>query len=232
MWSSGEGSPAVVLETGLGAPASDWQEVQNGVSPFAEVCRYDRANCGASDPTPTPRTALDMAKDLHSLIEAAALETPLILVGHSFGGPICLTYAHTWREEVAGLVLADPAHPEQFTTIGPLMPDFLPMQQFWQEGWRSPESTAERIDFQTSFAQVNEVTSLGDLPLMVLSSSAWTGLNGNDEVQELWVDMHRRYAALSTSSDQRVLPKTDHFLQRCAPDAIVQAIKEVVTAHS
>ncbi|MEA2433955.1 MAG: hypothetical protein QOG54_1412 [Actinomycetota bacterium] len=224
-WSSGNGSPVVILETGLGAPASDWETVHEGVASFTKVCHYDRANCGQSDAAPTPRTSLDMAEDLHALIGAAGFDTPVILVGHSFGGPISIVYAHRWPSEVAGLVLADPAHPEQFTSIGPIMPDFLPMKEFWTNGWLTPEGTAERIDFHTSFDQVNAVDSLGDLPVRILTSSTWAGL---DEAQEIWVGLHGRYAQLSTSADQQVLEGTNHFLQRCAPAAIVEAIEEMI----
>ena len=125
VWCDGEGLPAVVLETGLGAPASDWTPVQDAVSSLTKVCRYDRANCGMSDATAKPRTAAAMADDLHRLVAAIGLGRPLILVGHSFGGPICLTYAATWPEEVAGLVLVDPTHPRQFDMFGPLLPDAM-----------------------------------------------------------------------------------------------------------
>ena len=224
-WCSGSGSPVVILETGLGAPASDWTTVHEGVASFTKVCHYDRANCGESDAAPTPRTAMDMAEDLHALVEASGYETPLILVGHSFGAPITLVYAHTWPAEVAGLVLVDPTHPDQFTTFGPLMPDFLPMKEFWTSGWLTPEGTAERIDFQTSFDQVNAIDTLGDLPLTILTSTTWAGLENG---QEMWTGLHERYAQLSTRSHQRVLEGPDHFLQRSAPEAIVDATEEMV----
>ena len=229
-WCSGSGDPAVVLETGLGAPAADWEAVHKEVASFTSVCHYDRANCGESDPVATPRTARDMANDLHLFIQASSFKTPVVLVGHSFGGPICLVYAATWPEEVAGIVLADPTHPRQFTSIGPLMPDALgPLKEFWQRGWLSTNSTAEKIDFRATFDDVEAITDLGDIPLVVLTSSAWDGLGGNEEAApDLWYGMHEEYAALSSDSSHRLIAGTDHFLQRCAPEAIVKAVRDVV----
>lgn len=226
----GSGSPTVVLETGLGAPARDWASVSRKVSTLTQVCYYDRANCGASDPVDGPRTARDMAEDLHALIHAK-LDRPVVLVGHSFGGPICLIYSSIWAEDVAGLVFADPTHPRQFDEIGPMMPNALgPMKEFWTAGWRSTASTAEQIDFPNSFGQIRGIHHLGDLPMVVLTSSAWSGLGGTHVAHEKWVDLHGDYVRLSTRSEQRVVAEQDHFLQTSAPEAVAQAIRDVVDA--
>jgi pimeloyl-ACP methyl ester carboxylesterase len=167
-----------------------------------------------------------MAADLHALVQGLGMESPIVLVGHSFGGLVGLDYAHRWPDQVAALVLVDPTHPEQFDTFGPLIPDQLAqMKEFWTNGWRTPDGTAERIDFQRTFASIREITSLGDLPLTVLTSGAWQFA---DEPHQKWIGFHRKYVALSSRGRQRVLPNTDHFLQRSAPDEIVKAITEVV----
>ena len=45
----------------------------------------------------------------------AAMPPPYILVGHSFGGLTARLFLHRHPEEVAGLVLLDPAYPEDWT---------------------------------------------------------------------------------------------------------------------
>ena len=227
-WCSGEGTPSVILETGLGAPSSDWRDVHEKVAQHARVCHYDRANCGASDPAPTPRTARDMADDLHNLVSAMGLATPLVIAGHSFGGPISLEYTSAWPEEVAGLVLVDPSQPDQFDIYGPMIPDEMTeMKQFWTTGWRTPEGTAERIDFPTTFDSIRKIEHLGDIELIVLTSGNWQ-VAPIPQPHEMWVELHQRYAALSPRGEQRVLDGTDHFLQRSAPEAVAEAIVDVV----
>src|ERR1700730_6901703 len=46
---SGLGSPAVILDSGMGVPAVGWTKVQPDVAKFARVCSYDRAGYGWSD---------------------------------------------------------------------------------------------------------------------------------------------------------------------------------------
>lgn len=70
----GEGGPAVVLDTGLGAPSEYWAPVQQEVAGLTRVCRFDRTGRGKSDPAPTtPRTCADMVADLRALLRNAGI---------------------------------------------------------------------------------------------------------------------------------------------------------------
>ena len=63
----GEGSPMVVLETGLGAPSEYWAPIQQEIAGLTRVCRFDRAGRGKSGPAPTtPRTCADMVANLRA----------------------------------------------------------------------------------------------------------------------------------------------------------------------
>ena len=46
----GEGTPAVVFESGMGASCLSWTQVQPAVAQFSRAVSYDRAGHGWSDP--------------------------------------------------------------------------------------------------------------------------------------------------------------------------------------
>jgi len=54
---TGEGTPTVVFESGMGASCMSWTQVQPDVAQFSRAVSYDRAGHGWSDPAPEPRTA-------------------------------------------------------------------------------------------------------------------------------------------------------------------------------
>jgi pimeloyl-ACP methyl ester carboxylesterase len=241
--SSGAGSPTVVLETGLGAEGSEWAAVVRAISASNRIVHYDRANRGASDRVPGPRTALDMVRDLHRLLRTAGIGGPHVLVGHSFGGLLMRLYAHHHRDEVAGLVLVDAMHEDQFDVFGPAFPPAAPsdspelvrMRAFWQGGWRSPAATEEGIDFAASFRQLAEVASLGSIPLHVLI--AGTFLNSplmppqsRAPLQARWQAQRMEFLTLSTHASYSLAPNSGHFVQREAPGLVTEAIKLTLAA--
>ena len=110
----GDGSPTVVMEAAIGETGLLWSLVQPAVAQTTRACVYDRAGYGWSDPSPRPRTAEVMVEELHRLLAAAEVPGPYVLVGHSFGGLLVRLYAARYPQEVAGLVLVDSAHEDQY----------------------------------------------------------------------------------------------------------------------
>jgi pimeloyl-ACP methyl ester carboxylesterase len=110
---TGVGTPTVILDSGLGEPALSWMGVQQGVERFTRVCSYDRAGYGHSDPGPYPRSSLQIARELHALLQKSQMPGPYVLVGHSFGGYNLRVYTDLYRNEVSGIVLVDSSHEDQ-----------------------------------------------------------------------------------------------------------------------
>lgn len=237
----GRGMPTVVLETGLGAESDEWKAVEQDVAEFARVYRYDRANRGGSDPAPKPRSVQDAVNDLHVLVRTAAVPSPFVLVGHSLGGLISRLYAHQYPQDVAGLVLVDPMHEDQFEQVGPLLPPPFPgepraltnFRQFWTTDWRDPTKNAEGMDFVLSQTQAHAIDTLADLPLLVLRAGALTEVMPRNDPAYLRM-MAAREASLLGISEQStrgrmvLVEESGHFIQRDQPQAVVDAIRDMV----
>src|SRR5215213_7811741 len=115
---TGTGSPTVVLEPGQGGASSDSGWVASAVARDSTVCVYDRAGRGWSDGANGPQDAAQIAADLHTLLERAQVPAPYVLAGHSFGGLYVQTFAASYPDQVAGLVLLDSTAPKP----GPPLP--------------------------------------------------------------------------------------------------------------
>ena len=109
----GEGSPTVVMESGLGGFSIHWELVQADIARITRVCTYDRSGYGWSEPGPYPRTSERIVSELHTLLANAGVEKPYVLVGHSFGGLNTRLFAHHYPDEVAALLLVDSVHEDQ-----------------------------------------------------------------------------------------------------------------------
>ncbi|MFC4312391.1 alpha/beta fold hydrolase [Steroidobacter flavus] len=117
----GTGSPTVVFQSGFDQLGSlSWMKVHDAIAGFTRACAYDRAGIMWSDSTTTPHDGKSIARDLHLALSSAGEQAPLVLVGHSFGGPLSMVYTHDYPDQVAALVLVDPGHPDQEQQIATL----------------------------------------------------------------------------------------------------------------
>jgi pimeloyl-ACP methyl ester carboxylesterase len=107
LYCMGNGSPAVVFDSGWEDWAPVWTIVQPEVAKWTRACSYDRAGAGFSDPGPLPRTSVRIADELRSALHNGGIKGPYILVGHAFGGDNVRTFAARHPGEVAGLVLVE-----------------------------------------------------------------------------------------------------------------------------
>jgi pimeloyl-ACP methyl ester carboxylesterase len=243
--SAGSGTPTVILETGLGAESAEWAAVQNDVAAFTQVLRYDRTGRGASDPVlaPGPRTADEMLDDLGALLECSQIEPPYVLVGHSFGGLLMRLFAHRHPGDVAGLVLVDSMHVDQFDVFGPMLPppaaaepvELTRFRQFWQGGWRDPAATPEGIDFVGTIAQARALTSLGNIPLHVIIAGTFLNQsmipeNPRAALQARWQALQMEFLKLSPRATHSLALNSGHFVQRDTPNAVSDAIKAMLSA--
>ena len=195
---TGEGSPTVILDSGLGDSYLSWRKVQPEIAKLTRVCSYDRAGLGYSDPSSQPRTSKVIAEELHALLQAASISPPYVIVGHSMGGYDVRVYTSMYRREIAGMVLVDASHPDQDNRFPPELKN---LEGSWQRetqfiafsmpfgiprllglcendpvtraadcNWRSVrEQLAEIKAFPESASETAATGSLDDLPLAVLS---------------------------------------------------------------
>ncbi len=109
---TGTGSPTVIMEAGPNDSLVSWQLVQPEISKFTRVCSYDRAGFGWSDAPNEPRSSSNVADELARLLTRAGVPGPYVLVAFEYGALNMRMFASRHREQVVGMVLVDPVHPD------------------------------------------------------------------------------------------------------------------------
>ncbi len=245
---AGEGSPVVVIDTGVGDTSERWASIQAEMAQVTRTCTYDRAGYGASEPGPLPRHSERAAEELRQLLENAGVEGPYVLVGHSLGGLNAQVFADRYPGLVGGLILLDPA-PLAFIT-GQAFPELYRMfeqeaaglQQAAEAARQSTDAEAqaqadyleaiasEHAAIAESAAQVAAIASFGDLPLVVIGSGVPNPAFGEEAAafQQFWIEQNQALATKSTNGMFVLVEESGHHLEHDAPDAVVRAIGEMV----
>jgi len=241
---TGQGSPTVVFENGL---THDWYDIQNAVSPTTRACSYDPALQNApftrSDPAPTPRHARVIVRDLDRLLGAAEVPGPYVLVGHSNGGLFSLLYASEHPDQVAGMVLVDPVHPDYHARDLAMLRDKIDPAT-----WAALAESAcvvlpavldtQRLDICRSEAQTRRALRhhpIRPMPLSMISH----GRPADGQYppgwpvaaeEALWRQLQNEIAALVPGAHHVVAELSDHDIQHEQPQIVLAEIDRVVRA--
>jgi pimeloyl-ACP methyl ester carboxylesterase len=248
LWCTGDGAPAVILDTGLGGSSADWGFVQPDVARFTRVCSYDRAGMGYSDPGPSPRTARRIASELAELLVRSGIGGPVVLVGASIAGFGVRVFASDHPERAAGLVLVDASHEDDVNEV-PRMARFVPLlstigvlrlfgvsfgqriESLAPSVWQYARATRFRAaGYQAAADEIVHVRESAEevrssprkltLPILVV-----TGARGADEN---WRLLQQDLASLSERGCLIVAPRSGHLVQTDQPEIVVDAIRTVV----
>ena len=115
---SGSALTTVVFQSGLGDGMSPWAAVMGRLPSTVSAFAYDRSGYGASRPAPeASRNPCDVARELHATLAATSTRPPYLLVAHSLGAQYQYAYARLFPEEVAGMLLLDPTHPDHWISL-------------------------------------------------------------------------------------------------------------------
>jgi pimeloyl-ACP methyl ester carboxylesterase len=248
LWCTGDGAPAVILDTGLGGSTADWGFVQPDVAQFTRVCSYDRAGMGYSDPGRSPRTARRIASELAELLGRSRIDGPVVLVGASIAGFNVRVFASDHPERAAGLVLVDASHEDDahdvpgmarvvplLSTIGvlrlfgvsfgqpveslaPSVRQFARATSFRAAGFQA--SADEIGHIRESVSQVRSSRRKLTIPVVVVTSG-----RGADEN---WRRLQRDQASLSARGCLMIAEQSGHVVPIDQPEVVVNAIRTVV----
>lgn len=233
---AGAGSPTVLLESGYGFDRRLWRDVLPQVAAMTRVCSYDRPGTGESDPPPEPRMSLQpVVDDLVAVLAATAIRPPYVLVGHSFGGFVVRLYASQHPASVVGLILVDAQSETIFPRqIAGLTPDQL---QARAERLLAPAVNPERqgVVPEEFVAPLATAAPLPPMPVVVLTRERTA--NGEplpetmaeNDSEARWQAAQEELAQLLPGSVHRTLPNSGHLIPRQDPDAVVTAIREVLS---
>lgn len=215
---SGSSGPGIVFEAGLGNDSTTWKSIAGPVGAFAYVVLYDRAGLGRSAavaPSNVPITVAEAARNLHTLLSAAGIPRPCLLVGHSLGGLYIQMFARTYPAEVSGVVLVDSAAadaPAELKTLARLEPGTVAYRE------------------ELGIAESNrQIAAGGPFPAIPLTVIAATDHGPHFRKWEpTLMHLQQQLATLSPRGRLVVAQDCGRDVQADCPQVVIEAIRQMV----
>jgi pimeloyl-ACP methyl ester carboxylesterase len=110
----GAGDTTLLFVHGLGHSLLGWAKNVDYLKQYFRCIAIDLPGNGLSATGKYPYSMHFFAEIIQQFIEARQLKN-VVLIGHSMGGQICMTYSFLYQQHLKGLVLCAPAGFETFT---------------------------------------------------------------------------------------------------------------------
>ncbi|MBY0087040.1 alpha/beta hydrolase [Brevibacillus sp. M2.1A] len=224
LYSRKSGTPSVIFLAGMGDSGETWKIVQDRISQEASTLSYDRAGIGRSPaPEVVSRTCRDLVEELYDLLQEIKVETPCILVGHSFGGLVARLFASLYPQLVSGLVLVDAAPEYKELAYEKVLPDNLIAAN--RDYYENPMRNSEKIDKIRSYQEIVDYFRQSDIPVTIITRGlpdVWDEEWPNEEI--LAIDQRLQANFTTTSSKQRIATRSGHYIHHDEPEMVIEEI--------
>lgn len=229
----GNGNPTVVLESGLGDAWEPWAKVQPEVAKFSQVVAYDRAGLGQSEGGPKPRTARQIATELHTALKNAGLAPPFVLVGHSAGGLYIRVFANMYPDEVAGMVFVDPTPEDFFERLRAIQsPEERKKFEEEEQDYVAKASEGRRDEWASldvDLEQARASAPLPSAPVILLTGMADEPYK-SPAAKQLWLSLHNEWLRTIPNAKHIITNKSGHYIQIDEPELVTDAIRQVISS--
>jgi pimeloyl-ACP methyl ester carboxylesterase len=215
----GEGSPAVVIISGVAVPKTSYLDMQTRLARKTRVITFDRPGIGASTPNSEPRTLEYYDKDLKALLKSLNVPPPYVLVGHSMGGFVIRYFADRHPEEVAGLVFLEAPHEDWFRYIRETWTkeESEAYFKFWTPANTSYSGSGleEVLAFEQNCDSIRGIGIPRDVPVLMFTASNpghfRKSAAGKEEDQKNWIAMQTVLLTGVRDKKQLINPELSHW---------------------
>ncbi|WP_462159052.1 alpha/beta fold hydrolase [Pseudoalteromonas sp. GB56] len=229
--SGGEG-PILLLEAGGSAGMDDWHSIYPALAKQYRVIRYSRLGNGHSAAIEKNYSSEEYADEAKALLQALKVDKPVVYVAHSYGAYIARVFAARYPQDVAALMLVEPAseHDVDIMRAIDLVQAEKEIAQVKLDDMRGGMSN-QYLDFWAK-RPLPDYPAIPDIPVTVIASVKKYDdpplLFFTDEARKMWGELHSQWAKSFPQGRAVLTDKSYHYPQNNEPDMVIEEITRLV----
>jgi pimeloyl-ACP methyl ester carboxylesterase len=209
----GDGTTTVVLLAGMGDDTTVWDLFRDTLGSDITTCAWAYPGVGDTTGIGYPMTAGVAAASLNATMDAAGIDRPVVLAGHSIAGLTVRLFVGQHPEDVAGVVLFDPT-----VSSFAYRYDIHEFQPSW--------------DGAVSSREVDRITAWPDIPFEILrhDSDVYRDQQMWDaEIEDAWIAGQTEFAGLAPDGVVTEVADAGHYVYLDQPQVAADAVRRVVS---
>lgn len=221
----GKGEPTVIVMCGLASAMQEWMPMARRLAAQTQVFIYERRGYGRAPIVGSSRGSQVIVEELDQMLENLNVDGPYVLVGHSLGAIYAQTFARTYPDDTAGILLVDPSV-EQLDRfmMGEDEETLMPLMTVLMNRGAKAEYRGRRLAI-TERDQAEEMPA--DIPVTVLSAGR-NMRGGYSDLQEQVTNLQAMMTFESDLGRHIVVEGAGHNLHQVAPHAIELEVARLV----
>lgn len=214
-------NPPIICFHGSGETCAGWSDLARLLTerPY-RVLLYDR---GPENPTPNEDTLSELMGNIHSVV---GIESPFVLIAHSYGGAFAKEFLRLYPQDVAGMVLVETG---QETGIDPAVEEGQYRRQVMGS---KPLSVIRGNSFRDKFAHFEERLDAAEDESQrqhIRNEPGFKMLEMMDKEDER---LKKRQLQLSRNSRYVHVPECGHGVVRDRPQIVADEVDWVMQGGS
>jgi len=230
----GDGSVIVLFDAGAFTGMAGWDPLWNDLPDEITAYRFSRLGEGNSDKCVGQRSSEQHVEEVKSFLTTLQIDEPFVYVGHSLGGATARNFAHSFPDDVLGMLLVDPENPRDIEIIKEIDPINGPaeIEQIKNQDYELSEGRWCFLDAIWKKENAKDFADIGDIPVTLIATTMTyenpTTIFNSDigrqrwgQIQQDWVKSFPQGRFVSTD-------KSGHFIQQNEPQLVLNELTKLI----
>lgn len=229
------GDLVVLLDAGAVSGMTGWDSIWKDLPAEITAIRFSRLGEGNSTSCRGQRTSLDYVNEVDQVLSALSVERPIVYVSHSFGGITARNFASRYKDDVAALLMIDPANPRDIEIVAQLNPSGgqAEIEATKKNDYKMGEGKWCFLDVIWDKSQAVGFPDIPDIPVTLIAGVKLPEQPANvletEQGRQLWGQYQSEWVNQFPRGKAVLAKNSGHFVQDDEPELVLNELMKLLS---
>ncbi|MDY6976547.1 MAG: alpha/beta hydrolase [Pseudomonadota bacterium] len=228
------GDLIVLFDAGAVSGMAGWNSIWEDLPAEITAIRFSRLGEGNSTSCTGQRASEDYVNEVDQLLSALNVERPIVYVSHSLGGITARNFASKHNDDVAAMLMIDPANPHDVDIVTQVNPSEgrEEIEAIKKNDYEMGEGKWCFLDIIWDKSPAAGFSDIGDIPVTLIAGVRVPEQPSNsfetERGRRLWGQYQSEWVAQFPQGKAVLAKNSGHFVQDDEPDLVLKELRELL----